>query len=52
MFENELGLKTEVYWLKTYLVIVAVVVVSLLFPALLIAVLDVASWYNQGCPKS
>ena len=43
MFENELGLKTEVYWSKTYLVIVAVVVVSLLFPALFIAVLDVAS---------
>ncbi len=43
MFEDELGLKTEVYCSKTYLVIVAVVVVSLLFPALLIAVLDVAS---------
>ena len=49
MFENELGLKTEVYWSKTYLVIVAVVVVSLLFPALFIAVLDVASLsFNIG----
>ena len=49
MFENELGLKTEVYWSKTYLVIVAVVVVSLLFPALFIAVLDVAGLsFNIG----
>lgn len=44
MFEDELGLKTEVYCSKTYLVIVAVVVVSLLFPALFIAV--------PGCRKS
>lgn len=43
MFEDELGLKTEVYCSKTYLVIVAVAVVSLLFPTLLIAALDVAS---------
>ena len=43
MFEKELRLKTEVYWSKTYLVIVGVIVLSLLFPAALIAILDVVS---------
>ena len=43
MFETELGLKTEVYWSKTYLVDVFVMVFSLIFPAVLVAMLDVAS---------
>ena len=53
MFENELGLKTEVYWSKTYLVIVAVVVVSLLFPALFIASAFSCSVHScTGCCRS
>lgn len=43
MFEKELRLKTEVYWSKSYLVIASVVVISLLFPVVLIAILDVVS---------
>lgn len=39
LFETELGLKTEVYWPKSDLIIVAVVTISLVFPALLIAAL-------------
>lgn len=42
LFETELRLKTEVYWSKSYFVIVAVAIVSLVFPAVLIAALDVA----------
>ena len=43
LFETKLGLKTEVYWSKTYYVIVAVAVFSLIFPVVLITVLDIAS---------
>ena len=43
LFETELGLKTEVYWSKTHLVIVAVAVLSLVFPVALLVVLDLVS---------
>ena len=43
LFETELGLKTEVYWSKSYLVIVAVAVFTLVFPVVLITVLDLVS---------
>ena len=43
LFETELGLKTEVCWSKSYLVIVAVAVFTLVFPVVLITVLDLVS---------
>ena len=43
MFENELGLKTEVYWAKNDLIFIAVILLSMIFPIVFIAVLDVVS---------
>ena len=43
MFEAELGLKTEVYWAKNALIFIAVILLSMIFPIVFIAVLDVVS---------
>ena len=43
MFEDELGLKTEVYWAKNDLIFIAVILLSMIFPIVFIAVLDVVS---------
>ena len=43
MFETELGLKTEVYGSKDYFALMTVIILSMLFSSLLIALLDVAS---------
>ncbi len=43
MFEAELGLKTEVYWAKNDLIFIAVILLSMIFPIVFIAMLDVVS---------